>query len=155
MLDRGASKDKRHGHDQQRNDKVEDSSDQIDFKGLEAKVLDFLHRMGQLRRPDYQCEAAVLEQRDAVIDERWQRVTHTLRHDNEAHGREITMAECLGRFHLSWIDRTQTGAQILAEIGRLAEPETHYGKDRLGIMIDQPTGKTGRQKREDTKIPEH
>ncbi|MNW14792.1 hypothetical protein D3C71_2131220 [compost metagenome] len=63
--------------------------------------------MGQFGSADNEGEAAVLEQGDTVIDERRQGIAHALRHDDEAHRGKITVAQCLGRFHLSRADGAQ------------------------------------------------
>ncbi|MNZ63608.1 hypothetical protein D3C78_817570 [compost metagenome] len=111
--------------------------------------------MCQFRCTDQNAETAVLEEGRAVIDQRRQRIANALRHDDETHGRDIAMPERTCGLHLAGIDRTNAGAQILAEICSLTKTETDNGEDRFGIMARKPAGQSARQQREHAEIPQH
>ena len=111
--------------------------------------------MCKLRCTNQNAETAVLEQRGAVIDQRWQCIANALRHDDETHRRDIAVTKRACRFHLAGIDGTHARAQILAEIGRLTETKADNGEDRFRIVAGQPVPQSAWQQREDTEIPKH
>ena len=83
------------------------------------------------------------------------RVAHRLRHQHVAHRADVAVAERARGLGLAGRDRAQAGAQILAEIGGLAEAQRDDGEDRLAVVIVEPVLQRVGQQAGDAEVPEH
>ena len=92
--------------------------------------------MGELGDADRHRQTAVLEQRDAVIDECRQGVAQRLGHQDVAHGADVAVPEGARCLPLAR-RRPKARSEILAEIGGLAESEPDDRKDGLAAVVRQ------------------
>ena len=111
---------------------------QVGLEGPEALVLDFLHRVRQLGDADGHGQAAVLEQRDAVVDERGQARCAPPAASARSASLRCSRGPAPAPLRPDPGARAQAGAQVFAEVGGLAQAEADDREDRLAVVVVQP-----------------